>query len=328
MRRMLVIAVVAIASSTAGPVSAETAGQTTWSLEPSAEGAPDARVSLRHVAEPGEEIADEIALTNFSDGPATFRLYAGDGRVTDDGGFDIDESGDGPGTWVRLADSDEPVEIAVEAQDTVAVLVRVEVPEDALPGDQPFGIVAELVADDATVALDARVGVRGHLRVAGEITPAVTPTIVDIDYHSGWNPFAPGTAEVTYRLENSGNVRLGARSGITHDGPFGLGGGETEDAVREILPGGVEERTVEIAAWPLVRMSAEVDARPVLVGDDVIDAELVPEIASSGSWAVPLPQLGLVLLIAGGAGGTVWLRRRREIAVQRRIDAAVVAAGG
>ncbi|OUZ10396.1 hypothetical protein BHE97_07385, partial [Aeromicrobium sp. PE09-221] len=71
----------------------------------------------------------------------------------------------------------------------------------------------------------------------------------------------------------------------------------------------------------------DVDARPVLVGDDVIDAELVPQVSSNGAWALPLPQLGLLLLITGGAGGAVWLRRRRESAVQRRIDAAVAAAG-
>ena len=42
------------------------------------------------------------------------------------------------------------------------------------------------------------------------------------DFHGVANPFAPGSATVTYTVRNTGNVRLGGRESVTVAGPGGV----------------------------------------------------------------------------------------------------------
>ena len=49
--------------------------------------------------------------------------------------------------------------------------ISVAVPDDAVPGDHPAGIVVALSKEGDGVTVTHRVGVRLHLQVTGEITP-------------------------------------------------------------------------------------------------------------------------------------------------------------
>lgn len=317
----------------------DAAGSTTWTVEPATADGPDGRVSHRIDAEPGQTVADHVAVTNFSAHPATFELYASDGLVTADGQFDLLPAGTTPtdsGAWVAIgeggvpaAEGSTPLRVEVGPEAMVTVPFALTVPADATPGDHPAGIVAALVpaAGEQQVSFDARVGVRLHLRVAGDVVPTLSVTDVQATYASSWNPFAAGAVEVDYTVTNEGNVRLGAGTAVEASGPFGWGEASAEGTPqRELLPGQSATSTVVLdGTWPLGRMSGDVTVIPVVVGDDVVEVEVQQVSAGWSTWAVPWAQLALLALAITLVLLARRSRRRREAATQRRIDAAVAA---
>lgn len=326
------------ATAAAAPEGEEPApsGTVTWALEPATADGPDGRVSLRHEVDAGGMVIDAVALTNYSDSPASFEVYVGAGTVTSGGDFDVvtaEPGSAGDAAWVTVGPLDGAASIAggvrleLPASSTVVVPLTVRVPSNATPGDHPVGIVAELVGgDDTTVQLAARVGVRVHLRVAGDVVARLSPAQVHATWEPSWNPFAPGTVRLEYDVANEGNVRLGAASVASVEGPFGVGAASAESGVREVLPGQSLPVTAEVAAWPLVRSTVEVTVTPGVVGEDEVDASLRPVTVTVTTWTLPWAQLVLVALLVGLAFAVRWLRRRAAARTQARIDAAVAAA--
>jgi hypothetical protein len=216
--------------------------------------------------------------------------------------------------------------ITLEPESAVVIPLTIDVPDDATPGDHPAGIVAELVPEnDGAVQLASRVGVRAHLRVSGDITPALATESITAVWTPAWNPFAPGTVAVTYTIANEGNVRLGADTNISVAGIFGAAGVEATEQIREILPGDRRTATVELDFWPVFFGWGELTLTPIVVGEDDIPPTQEVE-ASFGVWSMPWTQLVLVILI-GLAILLIRMARRRSAArVQARIDAAVAEA--
>lgn len=329
------LALVGPAGATAAPVAiATTDGTTTWTVQPATADGPDDRISLRHVLDPGDSVAEHVAVTNFSAAAATFDVYAADGVVGDSGNFDVPGPGatkDG-GAWVTLGDApgaertDTGLRLTLDPGATVTVPLTIDVPADATPGDHPAGVVAELVTDDA-VRLAARVGTRLHLRVSGEVVAALEPQDVVTRWEPSWNPFAPGTVHVSYRVANTGDVRLAAYAATELAGPFGAGAAEHSVELREVLPGQSAAVEAELRVWPLVRATGQVATRPWVVGDDVVDAALRTGTAQVTVWTVPWSQLALVVLVVGGVLGVRWQRRRAARVLQERVDSALAAAG-
>ncbi|KGM15350.1 hypothetical protein N867_09405, partial [Actinotalea fermentans ATCC 43279 = JCM 9966 = DSM 3133] len=329
---------VAAAPTATAAVAPDPATSTTWALQPATADGPDGRISLRHVVDGGARADDLVALTNFSDRPATFAVYASDGVVTADGSFDVLASGQAPvdgGAWITVGPVDGAqardggglvLELAAGA--TALVPVGIAVPAQATPGDHPAGVVAELVQGaGSAVQLTSRVGVRVHLRVSGDVAAALAPETVTASYTPSWNPFAPGTLTVTTTVTNAGNVRLGARTTTSLAGPAGVAPTSAADEQREVLPGTTTTSTVEVAVPPLVMAWGEVTVTPVVVGeDDLGGAALSPATASFTVWTVPWSQLALLLALVAGVLLARRARRRSAARVQARIDAAVAAA--
>ncbi|WP_136517931.1 hypothetical protein [Cellulomonas telluris] len=318
-----------------GGVSDPQAATTTWSLVPASPEGPDGRVSLRHEVDPGAQVTEHLALTNHTDAPQTFALAAGDGVVTSAGDFDLPPTGTAPraaGAWL-----DVPAEVEVGPRATVVVPVTLTVPADARPGDHPAGVVASLATavagDDGTsVVLDSRVGVRLHLRVTGDVAAALAVTDVAARYVPSWNPFAPGAVEVSYVVENAGDVRLGAASSVVVDPWLGGAAEAVGDPVREVLPGGSVARSVVLeGVWPGVRAGVDVTADPSVVGEDVVPVDPAAAAASATVWTPPLAQAGLVLVLLALVLGVRAARRRAaarmETAVARARSEALAAAG-
>ncbi|MGW6003895.1 WxL protein peptidoglycan domain-containing protein [Oerskovia enterophila] len=329
------------ATASAGSADATTsdeppAARTTWAVEPATAEGPDGRVSYRLTVDPGGQAVEHVTVTNFSDHPATFDVYASDGVVTADGQFDLLSAGTAPtdgGSWITLGEGEaagptQRVEIAAES--SVTVPFTVAVPADATPGDHPAGVVAALAraeGDGSTVAFDTRVGARLHLRVAGDLAPALALTDVRATYEPSWNPFAPGAVRVEYTLANEGNVRLGADTQAAVAGLLGWNAREVvAPAQREVLPGQNTGGTVVLdGVWPLGKVSGDLTTTPLVVGDDVVEVTLSPVAATYGAWALPWVQLGSLLVLVGLVLGVLRARRRREARTQARIDAAVAA---
>ena len=331
-----------LAVGTAAPASAtmstseDLVASTTWSLQPADADGPDGRVSLRHVLEGGATVSDHLALTNYGDRAARFAVYASDGVVTQDGLFDLltgDEEPTGGGAWTTVLPGEvgqareRGVVVEVAADSTVVLPVRIDVPTTATPGDHPAGVVAELVrGGDDRVGVASRVGVRMHLRVAGDVVGRLEPEVVAVSYRPSWNPFARGRLVVEVDVANTGNVRLGSREDLTASGPWRLAPAGASGEHREVLPGQSSTTVLEVPVVPLVRTWGDVVVTPVVVGEDEVDVALEPGSASLVVWTMPWAQLALVLALVGAVLGARAHRRRTAARIQARIDAAVAQA--
>ena len=141
----------------------------------------------------------------------------------------------------------------------------------------------------------------------GPLFPELAVTDVDTTYGHALNPFA-GSAEVTYRVENRGNVRLGGTATATVGGPFGLGEQElTLPDVPELLPGEDAEFTVSVDDVPAL-FADFTTVRVEPSGRDAAEASSGDDL----TFAPPLALLLLLLfLVFGLLARRAYLRHRR-----------------
>lgn len=284
---------------------------------------PDDRVSVRAELEPGDSYTDALTLRNFTDAAVTFQLTAADGVTSDSGAFDVlapEADSQGAGTWFEL----EQETVTVEADSTQTIEFRVAVPDRATPGDHPAGITAALADQDDDLNVVSRVGVRTHLRVAGDIEPALVFDHVETHYAPSLNPFAPGSLTANYSMTNTGNVRLGAVSTVASSGIFGWNFTTSEAAeVREILPGDtVSFQTTVDEVWPLVFGSVALEASPRMVGDDEFDVALVSTTHQESVALVSWAWVGLLAIVIAALVVALSQRKRRT----KKFEAAVAQA--
>jgi hypothetical protein len=311
------------ASAPAGEPPAAGPQVLTWGIAPSGRNGPDGRAAFNYKLDPGAELTDYVGVSNYSDQPVTVDLYASDAFTTAAGGFDLlpaDRQPTDVGTWVVF--NPEYRRLQLPARSRVDVPFTLTVPRNATPGDHAGGIVtsvAEAGTDSAgnRVRVDRRVGSRIYLRVTGDLAPAFTVERLDARYTGTPSPVAGGTVTATYRVRNTGNVRLTGRPRMTAAGPFGILE-RTKDAPQlpEILPGGEYTATVEMrGVVPLFRLGVDLDLTPVAVNTAV-----PVQAAGRGTavWAWPWSQLALLLLL----GGAVWFFLYRRRATARKIAAA------
>lgn len=283
----------------------------TWSAGPADESGPDDRISLRHEVDPGSRISDAIHVTNTGTVAATFTIATGDGVVGSDGAFDIDDqSSERAGGWITVDGTDDG-ELTLGPDESRVLPVVIDVPDDALPGDHPAGIAVG-VTQGQDVQVNYRVGVRLHLRVAGEIDAALGVSDVATSYSPSWIPFLPGDLTVDYVVTNEGNVRLGAVTTASAAGPWGVGAvASPPEAVTELLPGQSTARTVTVSAFPLLWLSGELTVTPVSVGEDNLTAP-GPVAAGFSQLALGWTTLAVVVVLILGVVGGVLRRRRRR----------------
>ena len=304
----------AAATSLVPSASADAASAAQWSVAPADAEGPDGRISLRHVIDPGATVDDAIAVTNLGSETETFAVIAGDGRVGADGAFDISAGEpEDAGSWFEI-DGLESGQVAIPAGETRVLPVRIAVPSDALPGDHPAGIVVGVSRADDGVTVTNRIGVRAHLRVAGEVAPALEISDVATSFTPSIIPFAPGTVRVEMTVANTGNARLGAVAAVS---TFGGTSSTDPSSPVELLPGDARSVVIEASGWPVMLLAGEATVRPVVIGDDGITAPAAAD-ASFTQLAVSWTGLALIVLIA--AGVIVLVLRRRS--ARRATDAA------
>ncbi len=207
-----------------------------WAVRPAAN-AVTRRPYFYLAAAPGATVADTVTVTNRTDRPRSFRLYAADAYNTPrDGGFALrgpDEPRRATAAWAELAR--ERVTVAAGASAEVAFTVTV--PDRAEPGDHPGAIVAVEDAPGGTgpgIGVRRAVAARLYLRVTGPTAPALAVRDLAVTPRHG----AAG-AEVSYTLHNLGNVTLRPRATLTASGAFGrrLLHRELTGLPAELLPG-------------------------------------------------------------------------------------------
>ncbi|MEU6012707.1 DUF916 domain-containing protein [Streptomyces sp. NPDC047515] len=293
-----------------GAPAAHAADNGSWSVYPATAQAGQ-RPYFYLSADPGATLDDRVTVTNKTDRPQTFRLYAADAYNTPrDGGFAVraqNEKQRSVGAWAKT-DRDR---ITVRPHGSVTVPVSITVPEDAEPGDHPGALVAldERIdpADASAVAVGIRkaVGARIYLRVNGPTMPALSVDDVKVEHTQ---PLVPGTgksrAVISYTLHNRGNVTLNPKVALKAEGLFG----------RTLLARDLKKIPSELLPRQQVRLTEQWADAPQLEWGEIevtASARDSRESAAVGYFALPWLVAGVLLVIVG-AGAALWIRARRS----------------
>lgn len=302
-------------------------GTVTWGVRP-ADDTPHGtdRPNFLYTARPGEVLTDALVVANHSGRELTLQVYAADAFTNSRGVLDVllaDQPSTGIGAWVEI-DADE---LVVPAGESVEVPFTLAVPADAEPGDHAGGIVTSLLSrNEQGVSTDRRLGSRIHLRVDGELSPALAIEQLEVGYAGTANPLDTGRARLDLEVVNVGNARVGGEATVRVTGPFGLATRTEIVGIPELLPGDRVPVTVELTdVPPAFRLRAETTVTGlVAVTGDPIE----PVVATASTAAVPWPQLALLVLLVAFVVLWRWRVARREAATARRIEEAVASARG
>jgi Bacterial protein of unknown function (DUF916) len=310
------------------PVPDDTGVVHSWALAPG-DGTTQAgeRPNLSYEIAPGGQVEDLVTLYNFSNVPLTFGVYATDAFNNDDGSFNLLAAAEEPkdvGTWLSLpADS-----VTVPAGKQATFPITIKVPVDATPGDHVGALLASSTAvgtgpDNAVVTLDRRTGTRLYVRVAGQLRAELAVEELTTSYDASANPFG-GSAALSYRIVNRGNVRLAGTQQVSVAGPFGLFRKQLDvEDVPELLPGEsieVSKSFDDVSATGLMFAEVELDPRAP-VGDD----ELEEGSTSASTRAVPYTLLAiLIAVIFVLLARRAYRRHRNEVAVMNEAGDVVI----
>lgn len=195
-----------------------------FAVQPSGPDGPGGRDWFTYTLDPGAVFGDTVAISNLSDHPIRFAMYATDAvSVADSAGFAALKDSEQPvdvGTWITLAAD----EYTVEPGQRIDVPFSVTVPEDAEPGDHAGAILA-VDADEGSIDPNAssegisfdvrhRMGARVYVRVNGPAEPALRIDELMVSRDGG-------TATINWEVSNTGNLRLTPSAQVRITGWFG-----------------------------------------------------------------------------------------------------------
>ena len=290
-----------------------------WSVHPAPGEGTGVRPNFVLEGAAGDTLTDALVVENTSDVNLVLGVYASDAFNTPSGGTDLlagDSDAVDLGSWTTPDQSS----ITVPAGGSVTVPFTIEIPDDAEPGDHTGGIVTSLRLSEPDAAgnqvnVERRLGTRIYLRVEGGVEPELTFTDLTVSHGGGLNPFAPGWVEATYRVENTGNVRLRATRVVRVEP--GVGATIVDEAadMAELLPGNSYEFTQRVqGVWPALGTTVEVELEPYASAGDTIEPAPAPAIARTELTIWPIAQLVLVLVALAVLALWLWRRRARRSA--------------
>lgn len=131
-------------------------------------------------------------------------------------------------------------------------------------------------------------------------------------YRPSWNPATPGRVEITYTVQNIGDVTVAARGGAEVSPAVGPGT-SADLEVAAIAPGRSSTQTQVVdGVWPGLGTETVVRLEPYVPADPEIDLTAATITARTSGTVWPWQQvLALVLLAAAAAVAGVWAWRRR-----------------
>ncbi|MFI0368957.1 WxL protein peptidoglycan domain-containing protein [Actinomadura sp. 1N219] len=308
----LALSLAAPAQAAAAPAGTPAPGGLAWSVKPSGAKGQARRDFFVYTLSPGRRVRDSVVITNLSDRPLAFRVYATDAFNTSDGSFALltaDRQATGVGTWISIAGAPART---VQPGGSARVPFTLTVPPGATPGDHSGGVIAAVTeqttgAQGQRVNVDRRVAARVYARVNGALSSSLQVESLKVAPESAL--LGTGSVLVTYRVRNAGNVRLAATTRIGVSGPFGIGLGRAATRrVPELLPGNAYTFTDRVrGVFPAGPLTATLKLTPLDAMVASPDAAR-PTVRTAGWWAAPWTAAG-VLVIAVAA--LFLLRRRR-----------------
>ncbi|GIH20380.1 WxL protein peptidoglycan domain-containing protein [Rugosimonospora africana] len=328
MAALLASATPAVAAPT--PTPSPSSSAITWGVLPSTAKGPDGRSRFDYQLGPAKVVHDYVGVANFGATAATFHVYASDAVNTPSGGFDLlpgDKTPTDIGAWVTLAQST----VTVPPHARANVPFTLTIPANATPGDHVGGIVAavQLPGQQGSVRLERRVGSRIYLRIPGNLVPSLAVTGLHSSYHGTLNPLRGGAVRVDYTVRNTGNIRLSSRQLVDVTSMFGTTmDSATPPTLPELLPGQSYHAALTLRGAPFGPVGVTAKMTPGAVTGDTYTASLTAAALgtahrSATIWAVPWPQLAVLVLLAAAIWLVVRLVARRRRMVRRLLVAAV-----
>lgn len=308
----LAVAGLDVGSAAASAPSGAQYARAGFGVQTASDGKPDGRGIVTYGVTPGATQQDEFAVVNIGRKPLTLTVYATDATSGSDGRIGLRPSGAKPtdvGAWISI---DHPTTVRVPARTAngpsfVLVPYTVAVPANAEPGDHIGGIVASLASsarnkDGVDVTLDQRVALSLVARVSGAVRARLAVEDLHVDYRgpslTGGNPFADGSATVTYRVHNTGNVQLGGVQNVTLDPTVGGSVTSATTGVPTLLPGAsAQQRIVVAGVYPGFSIDARVTVTPI-AAPGATHGPLRPTTVTASVTAVPWLMIALVVLVA------------------------------
>lgn len=286
----------------------------------------DGRPYLQYLAQAGATIRDSVAVVNLGEKPITLRVYAVDAMQSSDGSFGLASADATPtdtGAWFKLA-LPASGKIRVPGRKgrvygRVLVPFEARVPIDAQPGDHVAGVLASLEtvgknSDGAKLRFDQRIGVRAYFRVAGPINQKLT--VEDVSTTYGWSPSVKGrdNVTVTYKVRNSGNVRMNATQLVALDRRFHGEMFGRPKPIEDLLPGSSVTVTQTMPTrFSALNVDALVSVFPTPVDPELLGASTFVQGKSSAmAWQWPVALLVAILLLIALAFGAHRGYRRYE----------------
>lgn len=288
--------------------------RSSFGVQPATDGKPDPRTNFSYGVTPGGQQLDQVAVINIGLTPVTLRLYVTDASSTADGTFDLlpgDVKPKDVGSWMLLGNGDKKV--TVPARSRIIVPMKLVVPQDASPGDHTGGVIASLETEGKNeagdiVRFEQRVAARLRVRVSGELKPKLTIENLSATYLAPSSPVATGRVRVTYRVRNSGNVRLTGKQSLKVTGLFGTSAAARDLVdIPELLPkDSFAVSSVVSGVAPTIRLKATVTVIPAGRPNDV-NPPMKAATSSVALWAVPWIVIAILLVLI-----LVFLGRRRR----------------
>ncbi|KAA9108239.1 DUF916 domain-containing protein [Microbacterium rhizomatis] len=299
----------------------------TWTVRTSSNSLGADRTNYAYSINPGSSVDDAIVIANHGGIAVDLSVYAADGYTTDSGEFDVLVGGATSasiGAWVHPKID----RLTVGPGESVEVPFTVQVPDNATPGDYAGAILTSLVAPDQAsgISVDRRLGIRMGLRVGGELAPSLAVENPQLAWDGGLNPFAGGTATLSYTIHNTGNTIVSADQAAAVTGPFGWLRTDAADiaAPPKLLPGESWDVSIPVGEVPpMFWLTGAATVIPVVTDASGSTTALAPVEASAGGWAVPWMLLLIVVLIAAAIVLTLVLVRRSRRRRTEREDARV-----
>lgn len=324
------LAVPAAADAQSSHAAVSTPSTISWAVAPSSAKGGDGRTHFSYSdIKPGSVVHDYVGITNYSDKPVTFNVYASDGITTTAGSIGLAPAKQQPigiGAWLRT----EHASVTVPPKRELNEPIMLTVPANATPGDHVGGVIASVMqaTKGGQVATEDRVGVAMYLRVSGPLHPILAVESLSISgYHGTPNPFGGGGTTVSYTVHNTGNVRLGGTETVSVTGPFGVTLATVHPpSLEEVLPGDSVRVTARLSGiFPAGPLTVHVVSAPSEEPGSVhVTVALVGGSRTASMWATPWPQLVLlIVLVALGLG--IWRfvrarRRSRNAALQAAVE--------
>jgi hypothetical protein len=307
---------------TTSPTSTAPAGEAapvpvSWSVHPAPADGGEVRPNFVLEGAAGATVSDALVVENTSDVNLVLGVYASDAFNTPSGGTDLlagDSDAVDLGSWTTPDQSS----ITVPPGGSVTVPFTIEIPDDAEPGDHTGGIVTSLRLSEPNgagnqVNVERRLGSRIYLRVEGGVEPQLTFSELEVVHGGGLNPFAPGWVEATYRVENTGNVRLRATRVVRVDPGIGATIVDEASDMAELLPGNSYEFTQRVqGVWPALGTTVEVELEPYASAGDTIEPQPAAAIARTELTIWPISQLVVVVVVLLAVALWRWRRRARR----------------